>query len=131
MNEDKVREQFEAWMTGEGCHSSDLARVRDGYSNITLQMRYEAYRAAYDQARRDNQSNDLMAECMHMVHTDLIAAGVVGESVPPMMVPEAVMRAIGKARREALEEIEAIANELATGYEVAEIARSIIEGHST
>ena len=35
--------------------------------------------------------NDLMAECMDMVRQDLIAAGVIAASVPPMMVSDAVI----------------------------------------
>ena len=36
------------------------------------------------------RNNDMMAECMHMVREDLIAAGIIDKSVPPMMVSDAV-----------------------------------------
>lgn len=38
-----------------------------------------------------------MAECMDMVRNDLVEAGVIDKSVPPMMVPEAVYAALSKA----------------------------------
>jgi hypothetical protein len=38
-----------------------------------------------------NGVNDLMAECMDMVRQDLIDAGVIAASIPPMMVSDAVI----------------------------------------
>lgn len=47
--------------------------------------------------RRLRQASELMAGCMDMVRQDLIAAGVIDATVPPMMVPEAVMAALQRA----------------------------------
>lgn len=44
--------------------------------------------AAERQKRREAEG---MAECMDMVRQDLIEAGIIDKSVPPMMVPEAVV----------------------------------------
>ena len=50
--------------------------------------------------REKHQENNLMAECMDMVRDDLIRAGIISEEVPPMMLPEAIKRAL-KERVEA------------------------------
>lgn len=47
-----------------------------------------------DDARLSASTNDLMAGCTDVLRTDLIAAGVVDASVPPMMLTEAIMRHI-------------------------------------
>lgn len=62
--EEQVRADFEAWMISEGCHSSDLARVRDSYSSMTMQIRYSGYRAGYAQARRE--ALEEAAECLRL-----------------------------------------------------------------
>ena len=80
------------------------------------------------QTRRETEA---MAECMDMARQDLITAGVIGKSVPPMMLAEAVIA----SRRKAVDgEREAIAQEFdrratpATGFyephEPAEIVRN-------
>ena len=53
---------------------------------------------AYDLGRRKNEG---MAECMDMLRCDLIAAGVIDSSVPPMFMTEAVLGAIQKAQARA------------------------------
>ncbi len=46
---------------------------------------------------RRRQESELMADCMDMVRMDLIAARVIDATVPPMMVPEAVVAALQTA----------------------------------
>ena len=46
---------------------------------------------------RRRQESELMADCMDMVRRDLIAARVIDATVPPMMVPEAVVAALQTA----------------------------------
>jgi hypothetical protein len=48
------------------------------------------------QARIDAQEG--MAECMRMFRADMIEAGVIGESVPPMFMTEAILGEIGRLR---------------------------------
>lgn len=47
--------------------------------------------------RQKRMEAELMAECMSMVRDDLIEAGIVDRTVPPMMVPEAVLSAVTRA----------------------------------
>lgn len=53
---------------------------------------------------RRRQESELMADCMDMVRMDLIAARVIDATVPPMMVPEAVVAALQKAVADEREE---------------------------
>jgi hypothetical protein len=47
-----------------------------------------------DAARRDCDENEGMAGCMDLLRRDLIEAKVIGESVPPMFMTEAILRAV-------------------------------------
>lgn len=48
-------------------------------------------------AKQTRRETEAMAECMDMVRQDLITAGVVDKSAPPMMLAEAVIAAQQKA----------------------------------
>jgi len=60
--------------------------------------------AERDDARQKFMASDLMAECTTMLRDDLIEAGIVSDTVPPMMLTEAIMRHVQKltAERDAL-----------------------------
>ena len=53
--------------------------------------------ASLETERQKRQEAELMAECMDMVRQELIEAGIIDKSVPPMMLPEAIVRAIRAA----------------------------------
>lgn len=59
------------------------------------------YTAEQVQAVADERvrASEGMAQCMALVHRGLIDAGVVSPSVPPMMLPEAIIGFIVAARR--------------------------------
>lgn len=80
-------------------------QINEGYRNFALRTTavvlggrksflagVEFTRAAL--AGRADDDNELMAECMRVFRSDMIAAGVIGKSVPPMMMSEAILRAI-------------------------------------
>lgn len=46
-------------------------------------------------------SNEGMADCMDLLRRDMIQAGIIGESVPPMFMSEAILGYIGKLQRDA------------------------------
>ena len=52
---------------------------------------------AIESQKQTRRETEAMAECMDMVRQDLITAGVIGKSVPPMMLAEAVIAAQRKA----------------------------------
>lgn len=68
--------------------------------------------------------NELMAECMDMVRLDLIDAGVISESVPPIMVFEAVMSAIHKRVNEEREACAKACEDAGGGWYFAEQIRN-------
>ncbi len=49
----------------------------------------------------ETDGEEAMAECMRMFRRDMLAAGVIGESAPPMMMSEAILGALGQARADA------------------------------
>lgn len=61
-----------------------------------------------------------MAECMDMVHHDLILAGIIDKSVPPMMIPEAVIGAIRAAVAAEREACAKVCNEMRNLQSVTE-----------
>lgn len=74
------------------------------------------------QTRRETEA---MAECMDMVRQDLITAGVVDKSVPPMMLAEAVIAAQHRAvsaEREACAQVGML--EAMNGIEVSAAIRA-------
>ena len=62
-----------------------------GNTVIAELERFAALAAAAERQKR--KESEMMAECMDMVRQDLIAAGLVHSSVPPMMLPEAIFSA--------------------------------------
>lgn len=64
-------------------------------------------------AKQTRRETEAMAECMDMVRQDLITAGVVDKSVPPMMLAEAVIAAQQKAVLNCREAIAGICDEVA------------------
>lgn len=63
---------------------------------------------AIESQKQTRRETEAMAECMNMVRQDLITAGVVDKSVPPMMLAEAVIAAQQKAvlaERSAIDEM--------------------------
>jgi len=75
----------------------------------------EIQREAAELERSKRLEAEGMAECMDMVRQELIAAGVINDAVPPMMLPEAIlgsMRAAVAAEREACAQaLDAVAKE--------------------
>ena len=68
--------------------------------------RFAALVAAAERQKR--KESEMMAECMDMVRQELIAAGLVESSVPPMMLPEAIFsahRAAVAAERESCAQV--------------------------
>ena len=64
--------------------------------------------SALDTERAARQEAQAMAECLDMLRTDLISAGVVGPEVAPMFLTEAVLSAVSRertARQEAQQRI--------------------------
>ena len=57
--------------------------------------------AERDAARLRSENAEGMAECMDMLRRDLIAAGLIESSVPPMFMTEAILGAIQKAQARA------------------------------
>lgn len=58
----------------------------------------EKFAALVASAEREKRKEyEMMAECMDMVHQELIQSGVISKEVPPMMVAEAVMVAVRNA----------------------------------
>ena len=77
----------------------------DGYSDDDMRS-YALTAIATERARADALQEkfdcaDLMAQCMAGLREDCIEAGVVDESVPPMMYPEEIIPRL--ARADALE----------------------------
>lgn len=72
-----------------------------------------AAQEAVDGQKQTRRETEAMAECMDMVRQDLITAGVVDKSVPPMMLAEAVIAAQHKAVLNCREAIAGICDEVA------------------
>ena len=62
-----------------------------GNTVIAELERFAALVAAAERQKR--KADEMMAECMDMVRQELIAAGLVDSSVPPMMLPQAIFSA--------------------------------------
>lgn len=106
-----MREEFERQMIAENA-CTRLARQSESvggeYRTVSVERAWLRFQAAYAAGQRaerqSSQESRLMGECMDMVRQDLIDAGVIEKTVPPMMIPEAVARAMGnsvKVEREA------------------------------
>lgn len=84
--------------------------------------------AELEKERTARQEAQAMAECLDMLRTDLIAAGVVGPEVAPMFLTEAVLSAVSDAvaaEREACEKrVEDLYEKIETPY-LVDIARAI------
>lgn len=65
-----------------------------------VQDEIDELRAERDADRRKFMEADLMAECTIMLRNDLIEARIVSETVPPMMLTEAIMRHIQRVTDE-------------------------------
>lgn len=68
---------------------------------------------AIESQKQTRRETEAIAECMDMVRQDLITAGVVDKSVPPMMLAEAVIAAQHKAVLNCREAIAGICDEVA------------------
>ena len=84
----------------ESAAEADIAFPRMAPHLVTQLVSASQLAAAVADEREKHQENSLMAECMDMVRDDLIRAGIISEEVPPMMLPEAIKRAL-KERVEA------------------------------
>ena len=84
----------------ESADEADIAFPRMAPHLVTQLVSASQLAAAVADEREKHQENSLMAECMDMVRDDLIRAGIISEEVPPMMLPEAIKRAL-KERVEA------------------------------
>jgi hypothetical protein len=62
---------------------------------------YQDCQAEIAALRQKVSENELMAECTVMLRDDLIEAGIVDKTVPPMMLTEAILRYASALRKDA------------------------------
>ena len=84
-----------------------------GLSSEVIDAALAIAQKAVDGQKQTRRETEAMAECMDMVRQDLITAGVVDKSVPPMMLAEAVIAAQQKAVLNCREAIAGICDEVA------------------
>lgn len=108
-----------AWRDGKPCWEGDDCVCEDSVYPVSddddrtsmplyaapQQAEIEALTTERDEARQKFNQADLMAECTTMLRDDLIEAGIVDKTVPPMMLTEAIMRYVQTltAERDALQ----------------------------
>lgn len=83
----------------------ELADTRIHASPIACALRsladqVEALTTESNETRQKLMESDLMAECTTMLRSDLIEAGIVDKTVPPMMLTESIMRHIQTLKAE-------------------------------
>lgn len=60
-----------------------------------------------------------MADCMHMVHQDLIEMGIIDKSVAPMFIPEAIARHIKSITEPAAPSVQAVSSDEEATHDAA------------
>lgn len=108
-------------------HSFDNMSMDEGMWGVDKMKAYATTYAklAVNEVKRFDMPGLLMAQCMVEVRADLIAAGVIASTVPPMMVAEAVCSAIHRLRCGTVDEL-GVEAEIQAGWSRARVhARSL------
>lgn len=93
---------YESAITARDEKIADLTREVTAYATTVENMQREI-----DALKIRAQSSELMAECTSLLRSDLIEAGIIDKSVPPMMLIEAIMARVKHLKAENESAVEA------------------------